>query len=319
MPSKQIEAVAALYRSWGAAWAANPQMPLDEWRNMVEGWSVLTSEPGAVDYIETQAAAVSAMWAIPKGCADDRVIVGLHGGGFVTGSMYTHRKLFAHIAKAAGARALIVNFRRTPEHPYPAAVFDALAAYRWLLDQGIKPNHIAFAADSAGGGLTVSALLHARERGLPVPAAAMLMSPWLDVELTGESWTTNASKETLFKSKESVHRLTNMYLGADGDRRDPLVNPFDADLAGFAPVYLQVGGDEVLLDDSRRFAAYAEACGVEARLDVFPEMQHTFQMCAGLAPEANDAIARFAAWVRPKLGLDRVNAAREAAASFRAA
>ena len=309
MPSKQIEAVAALYGRWGEGWAANPQMPLDEWRDMIESWSVLTSEPGGVDYIETEAAGVSAMWAIPKACADDRVVIGLHGGGFATGSMYTHRKLFAHIAKAVGARGLIVNFRRTPEHPYPAAVDDAIAAYRWLLDQGIKANHIAFAADSAGGGLSVTTLLHARERGLPAPAAAMLMSPWLDVELTGESWTTNASKETLFKRKESVDRLTNMYLGAESNRRNPLVNPFYADLADLSPVYVQVGGHEVLLDDSRRFAAYAEACGVEVRLDVFPELQHTFQMCAGRAPEADDAIGRFADWVRPKLGLERVHSA----------
>jgi len=306
MPSKQIEAVAELYRSWGAGWATNPQMPLDEWRDMIEGWSVLTAEPGGVDYIETQAAGVPAMWAIPKGCAEDRVIIGLHGGGFATGSMYTHRKLFGHIAKTAGTRALIVNFRRTPEHPYPAAVDDAIAAYRWLLDQGITANHVAFAADSAGGGLTVTTLLHARERRLPAPAAAMLMSPWLDVELTGESWITNAEKETLFRRKESVDRLTNMYLGAESDRRDPLVNPFYADLSGLSPVYVQVGGDEVLLDDSRRFAAYAEACGVEVRLDIFPELQHTFQMCVGRAPEADDAICRFGGWVRPKLGLEQI-------------
>jgi epsilon-lactone hydrolase len=311
MPSKQIEGVAELYRSWGASWAAYPQMPLNEWRDMIEGWSVLTAEPGGVDYIETQAAGVPAMWAIPKGGVEDRVIIGLHGGGFATGSMYTHRKLFGHFAKTAGARALIVNFRRTPEHPYPAAVDDAIAAYRWLLDKGIKANHVAFAADSAGGGLTVTTLLHARERGLPAPAAAMLMSPWLDVELTGESWITNAEKETLFTRKESVDRLTNMYLGAESERRDPLVNPFYADLAGLSPMYIQVGGDEVLLDDSRRFAAYAEACGVEVRLDIFPELQHTFQMCVGRAPEADDAIRRFGDWVRPKLGLEEINIVRE--------
>jgi epsilon-lactone hydrolase len=311
MSSKQIEAVNSLYRSWGATLAANPSMPLDEWRDMIEGWVVLAAEPGNVDYIETDVGGVPAMWAIPKDSAEDRVILSLHGGGFVTGSMYTHRKLFAHIAKSIGARALILNFGRSPEHIHPGPVDDVVAGYRWLLDQGIRPGHVAFSGDSAGGGLSIMAQLRARDQGLPVPAGTLLMSPWVDLSVEGGSWVTNSGKDVLFTRKESVQSLASMFLGPHGNPRDPLVNSLYADLTGLAPVYIQVGGDEVLLDDSRRLAERARKAGVDVTLDVFPGMQHTFQMCAGRAPEADDAIRRFAEWVRPKLALtDRAGAAR---------
>jgi len=303
MPSKQIEGVKSLYRSWGAAMAANLEMPLDEWRDMIEGWVVLAAEPGGVDYIETDAGGVPAMWAVPKGCAEDRVVLYLHGGGFVTGSMHTHRKLVGHLAKAIGARALVLNYRRSPEHVHPAQLDDVVAAYGWLLGQEIEPGHIALAGDSSGGGLVITGQLRARERGLAMAAASMVISPWVDMEVVGESWVLNDGKEVLFTRKAMVQGLVSMFLGQGGDRRDPLANPLYADLAGLPPLYIQVGDDEVLLDDSRRLAERARKAGVDVRLDTFPEMQHSFQMCAGRAPEANDAISRLADWVRPKLGL----------------
>lgn len=297
MSNTKIEAVSTLYHSWGAAIAANPNITLDAWRNLIEAWPVLTSEPGGVDYIETDAGGVPAMWAIPKNAAQDRVILSIHGGGFVTGSMYTHRKLFGHIAKSIGARALILNFGRPPEHIHPGPVNDVITAYRWLLDQGIKPGRIAFSGDSAGGGLCITAQLRARQLGLPLPAGALLMSPWVDMEVTGESWNTNRSKDALFQDEESVRRLAQMFLGSTGDPHDPLANPLYADLTGLAPIYIQVGGDEVLLDDSLRLSDRARKAGVDVTLDVFPGMQHTFQMAAGNATEADDAISRFARWV----------------------
>jgi monoterpene epsilon-lactone hydrolase len=303
--STQIEAVSDLYESWGARLAASPSVSLDKWRDMIEGWEVLTAEPGGVDYIESDAGGIPALWAIPKGAAEDRVILSIHGGGFVTGSMYTHRKLFAHLAKSMGARALILNFGRSPEHVHPGPVNDVVAAYRWLLHQGIKPRHIAFSGDSAGGGLSVTAQICARDQGLPLPGAALLMSPWVDMTVEGDSWTANSGKDVLFTRRESVQRLASMFLGPSGDPRDPLANPLHADLKGLAPVYIQVGGDEALLDDSRRLAERARKAGVDVRLDVLPKMQHTFQMCVGRAPEADDAIRRFAEWARPRLGLGR--------------
>jgi acetyl esterase/lipase len=151
--------------------------------------------------------------------------------------------------------------------------------------------------------------LRARELGLPLPAAAMPFSPWFDMELTGESYDSNRDRDAFFY-KEVVHGLVDMFLGEAGNRRDPLANPFYADLSGLPPVYIQAGGEETLLDDARRFAELADNAGVDVRLEIFPEQQHTFQMAAGRAPEADEAIRKLAEWVRPKLGL--TNAARAA-------
>jgi epsilon-lactone hydrolase len=242
------------------------------------------------------------MWLVPKDCAEDRVLLCMHGGGFVGGSIYSHRKLFGHLAKAAGVRALVFDYRLTPAYVHPAQVDDALAAYRWLLEQGIDPGRVAFTSDSSGGWLVIMTQLAARARGLPLPAAAMPFSPWFDMELLGGSYETNRERDAFFY-REVVQGLADMLLGEGGDPRDPLANPFYADLGGLPPIYIQVGGDETLLDDSRRLAEYARSAGVEVRLDLFPDQQHTFQMAAGRAPEADEAIRRMADWVRPKLGL----------------
>jgi acetyl esterase/lipase len=267
-----------------------------------ESWGDLTAEPRGVDYLETEAAGLPAMWVVPKRCARDRVLLCLHGGGYATGSIYSHRKLFGHLAKAAGVRALVFNYRLAPGHTHPAQVEDAITVYRWLLDQGINAEHIVFTGDSAGGGLSISTQLLARERGLPLPAAAMPFSPWVDLEADRESYDTNRDRDPFFH-RESVRAIAGTFLGEGGDPRDPLASPIHADLSGLAPTYIQVGGDETLLDDARGLAEHARRDGVEVRLDVFPGMLHTFQMGAGRVPEADDAIARMADWVRPKFGL----------------
>jgi epsilon-lactone hydrolase len=297
MPSKQSEAVR---RHWEASRLAMTQ-PEDE-RPDDESWGDLTAEPREVDYLETEAGGRPAMWAVPKQSSQDRVLLCIHGGGFVSGSLYTHRKMFGHLAKATGARALLVGYRLLPEGgAYPVPVDEVEAAYRWLLDQGTTPEHVAFAGDSVGGWLAITAQLRARDRGLPLPAAALLMSPAIDMEVNGESYATNRDKDPVF-DREFVRALINNFLGA-ADQRDPLVNPLYADLTGLGPVYIQVGEDEVLLDDARLLDEHARKQGVDVKLDVFPGMLHTFQMAAGRAPEADDAIGRMADWVRPKLGL----------------
>jgi len=155
MASKQTEALNALYRGWAAALQANPEMPLDEMRLMLEQWGNITGEPRGVDYIETSAGEVPALWAAPKNCAEDRVLLCAHGGGYVAASMYTHRKTYGHVAKAIGCRALIVDYRRAPENVHPGPVNDMAQSYKWLLDQGIRPGHVALIGDSAGGALAV--------------------------------------------------------------------------------------------------------------------------------------------------------------------
>jgi monoterpene epsilon-lactone hydrolase len=301
MASKQANAIKELYGNWLATMGANPEMSLEETRLMFEQWGDITGEPGGVDYIEEDCNGVLCMWANPKGATTDRVLICTHGGGYVCGSMYTHRKVFGHLAKATGCRALILHYRRAPEATHPAQVEDAVKVYSWLLDQGVKPEHIATTGDSAGGALCTTMLLAIRDQGLPLPAAGMPMSPYYDMEFTGESMQTKADVDCLV-SKEIAQTMAGTFLG-DASPKDPLANPFYADLKGLPPLYIQVGNDETLLDDSVRFEAKAKEAGVEVKLDIFPEMQHVFQFMAGMAPEADEAIQQMAAWVRPKIGL----------------
>ena len=301
MASPESEAINVLYTGWLEAMAAKPDMGLDEMRDLFEHWGDITGEPGGVDYAEVDAGGVEAMWAVPHGCAEDRVALCTHGGGYVTGSMYTHRKMFGHIAKAIGCKALIVHYRRAPEYTHPTAVDDSVTAYAWLLDQGYKPEHICTTGDSAGGALSTSVLLGIRAKNLPLPVAAMPMSPWYDPQGTGESLQTNIDKDTLVKP-DILKGMAATFLG-DASPTDPLANLLEAEVAGLPPIYIQVGGYETLLDDSTRFADKARDAGVEIKIDIFPEMQHVFQFMAGRAPEADDAVQRMADWVKPKLGL----------------
>jgi monoterpene epsilon-lactone hydrolase len=267
MASRESEAVRDLYVSWASARLKGEQH--DD-----EAWGDLTAEPRGVDYIETDAGGLPAMWLVPKACAEDRVLL------------------------------CMFDYRLTPQYTHPAQVDDAVAAYRWLLEQGITADHIAFSGDSSGGGLTITTQLRARQLGLPLPAAAMPFSPWFDMELTGASYESNRERDAFFY-KEVVQGLVDMFLGKGGNLRDPLANAFYADLGGLPPIYIQVGGHETLLDDGRRFAELADNAGVDVQLEIFPEQQHTFQMAAGRAPEADEAIRKQAEWARPKLGLTR--------------
>lgn len=301
MASKQSGAVNELYRRWKTVPGADPEWTMQDQQNLMNEWDVLTGEPGGVDYLEADVSGVPALWAVPLAAALDRVLLCIHGGGFISGSMFTHRKMFAHLAKGVGARALIMNYRLLPDGTFPEPVQDVLVTYRWLLDQGIQPGHIAFVGDSAGGNLAMAAQLQARAEGLPLPAATMLLSPWVDMAATGESMMLNKDKDALFSLEWVVHMAQDFLAGTDP--RDPLVNSLHADLTGLGPIFAQVGDQELLLDDARALTDHAEKCGVETRLDVFADMQHSFQMMAGRAPEADDAMARFAAWAKPKLGL----------------
>ncbi len=302
MASKQSEQLVTLYQGMTSKLSANPDLPLDEMRAIFEHLGDVNSEPRGVDYIETEAGGIPALWAVPKGCAEDRVLLCSHGGGYVTGSMFSHRKMYAHLAKAVGCRALIVDYRLAPENVHPGPVNDMVKAYRWLLDQGITPNHIAFVGDFAGGALAITTILRAREQGLPLPAATMPLSPWLDMDGSGATFETNREKDVLV-AREVVQGMAAAFLGEGGNKNDPLANPLRGDLRGLPPVYIQVGSYETLLDDSRNLAEAIRRADGEVKIDVIPEMQHVFHFLAGTAPEADEAIRHLAAWVKPKLGL----------------
>jgi monoterpene epsilon-lactone hydrolase len=306
MPSRQSEAVRDYWRSATEAARKNPNQTPEEVRERVEKyWPALTAEPGGLDYLEVEVAGRPALWAVPKGAAEDRVILCVHGGGGVSGSIYTHRKLFGHLAKATGVRALLPGYSALP---YPAPLDDTTAAYRWLLGQGADARHIAVAGDSLGGGLAIATMLRARELGLPTAAALMLLSPWVDMTVSNQTFQTNRRAEAFF-SQEVVAALAALYL-AGADPKDPLASPLYADLGGLPPTCIQVGGDETLLGESLQLEHNARNAGVDVQAEVFPGQQHTFQMAAGYAPESDDAIRKLATWVRPKLGLTQPQTAR---------
>ena len=292
-----------LYAGWLGCIAADPDMPLDQIRNLFEHWGDVTAEPGGVDYSEDVVGGIPALWALPKERAADRTLLCFHGGGYVLGSMFSHRKLYGHFAKATGCAALIVNYARAPENRHPGPVNDCAAAYAGLLqDRGAGPAQVAFVGDSAGGALALTTMLRARELGLPLPAAVVAMAPYLDLEATGGTYDTNDAVDVL-GARDATLKFVEVFLGPDGNRHDPLASPLYADLAGLPPILLQTGGDDVLLDDSRRFHQLAQAAGVDAVLEVSAGQQHVFHFLAGLAPEADAAIARAGAWLRGKLSL----------------
>lgn len=272
-------------------------LSLDESRAHDDRWGDVTAEPRGVDYLEVVAGGVPALWAVPHGAPADGVLLCLHGGGFVGGSMFTHRKMFAHLAKQTGVRALVIDYRRTPEFQHPAALEDSLAAYEWLRASGLR--RIAITGDSAGGLLTLTTTLRAPEK----PAAIMPFSAWTDMEFRGASITANQATDVLFGGDRpmNLRGLVEMYLRPGDDPADPEVSPVNADLTGLPPLYLQVSDAEMLLDDSLRVHEKALAQGVDSTLDVVAGRQHTFQMEAGNDKVADDAIRRMADWVRPRL------------------
>jgi len=245
---------------------------------------------------------IPAEWIAPEGGATDRAVLYLHGGGYVAGSIDSHRNLTGNLARAMGCRVLALHYRLAPEHPHPAPVEDAVTAYRWMLAQGLKADHLVIAGDSAGGGLTLATLIALRDGGDPLPAAAVGISPWVDMESTGASAVTRAEADPMI-SKDMLLQIAALFLGPDGDPRHPLASPLHAELHGLPPLLIQVGDAEVLLDDSTRFAEKATAAGVEVTLEVWPEMIHVWHASAGFVPEADQAIARIAEYSRPRIGL----------------
>jgi acetyl esterase/lipase len=236
----------------------------------------------------------------PPNAVGNRTLLYLHGGGYVIGSPADYRDMVPRIARAAGARALVVDYRLAPENPHPAAVDDAVNAYGGLLDQGVRPEEIVVAGDSAGGGLTVATLVATRDAGLPLPAAGVCISPWVDLEGIGESMTANDGRDPLVK-KDLVLGMAQAYLG-DRDCRTPLAAPLYADLHGLPPLLIHVGTSEALLDDARRLAACAKAVGVDVTIEEWPDMIHVWHVFGSFLPEAQQASDRIGEFIRERTG-----------------
>ena len=274
------------------------EAPVERFRAMMARSEHVFKPPRDVAIRPVMAGEVSGEWVVPPGASSRSVILYLHGGGWTLGWTNVHRRLVAHLCRAAGCRALAVDYRLAPEHPFPAALDDCVVAYRWLLRGGTAPRDVAIAGDSAGGNLTLTTLMSLRDAGEPLPAAAVCISPMTDLEGTGESFRTN---DDVAVTAEFALAMARHYAGGR-DPKLPLLSPHHGDLRGLPPLLVQVGGDEILLSDAERLADQARAAGVEVRLEVWPGMWHVWHLLSPFVPEARQAVAAAGAFLRERLG-----------------
>jgi acetyl esterase/lipase len=295
MASAEIKTVIDMLR-------AAPMMEGDDPLVLREGMAAATAgapPPEGATIQPVDAGGTAAEWTDADGARGDAAIVYLHGGGYIMGSLDSHRNLVANLSRAAGIRALSVDYSLAPEHAFPRAVDDAVGAVEYVHAQGIAPERVIVAGDSAGGGLTAATLIALRERGIGMPAAGVLISPWLDLTQSGATMDSLAEADPMV-SRKLLDLCTTAYL-RDQDPKTPMASPLFADLTGLPPLLIHVGTAETLLDDARRFDAAARRAGVETTLEEWDEMIHVWHTFAGMLPEAEQAIDRIGNFVKERL------------------
>jgi epsilon-lactone hydrolase len=296
MASKELERAIELQRSLLQEFSA-AQTP-EEFRSIYGRFMGQFPPPADVEIQPVNAGGVPAEWVIPPGATAGRTILYFHGGGYIVGTLRDYREMVSRIARAAQAQALTVDYRRAPENPHPAALEDAVAAYRWLLGQGVAPGRTVLAGDSAGGGLTVATLVSLRDRGDHLPAAGVCLCPWVDLEITGKSMDSNAEVDPLVK-RDVLTNMAAAYLQGQ-DPRTPLASPLHAELRGVPPLLIQVGTSETLVDDASRLAERAKTAGVDVTFEPWPDMIHVWQWFGSFLPEARQAIDRIGEFIRQR-------------------
>jgi epsilon-lactone hydrolase len=295
MASPELQSIVELLRAQPTVDADFPAR-----RAAMEAATGLWPMPEATLVEPVDAGGIPAEWVAGPDVATDRAILYLHGGAYTTGSLATHRRHVAQLSASAGARVLNVDYRLAPEHPHPAAVDDAVAAYRWLMAAaGLTPERVVLCGDSAGGGLAVATLIALRDAGDPQPAGAALISPWTDLTFSGASHDTRLELDPMC-SRTSLSPSAEAYVGA-GDPKTPLISPAHADLTELPPLLIHVGDHETLLDDSSMLAERAAADGVDVDLWVAPEMIHVWHVFAGMVPESDVALAKMGRWIKVRL------------------
>lgn len=263
---------------------------LEERRADMDAMSAAFGVPAGVTREEATLAGRPCQTFTPEGATGGETLLYFHGGGYVMGSPTSHAALTARLALASGARVVSFDYRMAPEHPFPAAVEDGLAAYKALLDQGVAPEKIAIGGDSAGGGLTFATLLKARDAGLPMPASAIGLSPWTDLTGASETYKSRADADPMITAA-GITEIAGVYL-AGKPATDPLASPLLGNLKGLPPILIQVGDAEVLLDDSRSFEKKARAAGVDCSLQVWDRMIHVWHAFFPILPEGEQAIVQ---------------------------
>lgn len=278
-------------------------LDLNTRRTILDTVDALAAEPPQVTYREVQCPGTSrpAIWCEPLHAPASRVILYVHGGGGFTGSPSAYRKVAAHIARASCVRTLVLDYRLAPEHPFPAGLDDAVTAYQWLLSQMIPPENIALVGDSAGAGIALCSIIRLKELKADLPAGVAAICPWVDMELTGKTYDSNADKDAI-GSRAGLEAMAAMLLNG-ASPKSPLVNALYADFSGYVSLYIVGAGHEVFLDDARRLAVLAKEKDVDVILEIAPGMQHDFVFMAGRAPEADATIQRVGDWLKLKLQL----------------
>jgi epsilon-lactone hydrolase len=282
-----------LYANWQARMLANPDYSMDDLRAIFDGWHKPAFEPENVRYSSSVVGGVPAIIATPPD-NDGDVVIYCHGGGFCVGSAAGHRKLGGHIAKHLRALVVLMDYRLAPEHPFPAAIEDSVAVYRTLRAEHAGKGRIFMAGDSAGGNLAIVTALKLRDLGEPLPDGIIAFSPWVDMEVSGETLETNSATDTLV-NRAMLEGMATTYL-AGTSPTNPLANPLKADLAGLPPLYVNAGSSEALLSDTTRFAEAAKAAGVDVTVSIVAGMQHVFPCLAGRARVADDELAKVGLW-----------------------
>ncbi|MFC4507711.1 MULTISPECIES: alpha/beta hydrolase [Streptomyces] len=286
-----------------ADWMAGlgvPESELDATRTRVESVHLKAREPEGVTYREVDAGGVRGIWCEPVESNTDHVLLHGHAGGSVVSSAFVDRKLAGHIAKAAGAPVLVVDFRRAPEHKYPAQLDDVEAAFNWLLSEGYAPGNIITVGHSIGGFLAVALALRLRDKKQPLPGAIVSISPWCDLEISNETMETNAETDKIL-SKGILEFFRESWVGGTGIAfTDTRINLNRADLSGLPPTLVSWGTYEILAGEDGEFAARVKDAGIDTATVVVPGGQHSYVFGAGRVPEADAAIAQIGAWVREK-------------------
>lgn len=279
-------------------------LDLDTRRTILDTVDSLAAEPAEVTYREVQCPGTTkpAIWCEPLNTPRSHSILYVHGGGGLTGSPSAYRKLAAHIARASGVPTLVLDYRLAPEHPFPAGLEDVVAAFNWMLAQGLPSKNIAIAGDSAGAGIALCSVIRLKEQHFDLPGAVVALCPWVDMELTGETYISNAGRDAI-GSSAGLEMMAAMLLNGESPK-SPLVNALYADFTGYVPLYIVGAADEVFLDDARRLKTLATEQGVDVTLEIAPDMQHDFVFMAGRAPEADATIQRVGKWLRMQLHLE---------------
>lgn len=302
MPSPEADQVFKLNEELFHSWTSNPNATIDDLRRIFEEFLAGIATPDGTTFKEVDCGGVPGIWVTAPGASADHAVMHFHSGGYVLGSAHGYRSFGGYLSAATNARVLLVDYRLAPEHPFPAAMEDARAAHTWLINQGIAPSNIVISGDSGGGGLAMVLLQELRDRGGDQPAAGVMISPWADFTLTGESMTTNAANDPLAPGPGLLEMLIPMIISEDVDRKDRRVSPIFGDWRGVPPLLMLAGSIETLRDDGKRAVEAASAAGVDATFIEGEGMVHIWPIFADRLPEARKALEQIGAFVKRHLG-----------------